>query len=540
MTMMMTMMKKIKMTTNEKISSPNEQLHVEPATAPEPATAEQPTPNSGPGGSSDQPLSPAEQQAAIRLAALTPRQIVAALDRYIVGQPAAKRAVAVALRNRYRRQQLAEEMRDDVSPKNILMIGPTGVGKTEIARRVAKLIDAPFIKVEATKFTEVGYVGRDVESIIRDLTDIAFGLVHDEKLVEVKGKAEEQANEKLISYIVASRNRASEPPKPRRKPAQPAGDEIEGEKREAVEVRRNPAQERKLRAQRQQVAQLLASQQLEEETIEIDLDAEEIGSMVEFMPGMGSDDLPESFHDFMEGLRRGGSHRQRKLTVREARRLLTHEESHKLLDFDAIIEQAIKRVQDHGVVFLDELDKIVGSEVEVGPDVSNEGVQRDLLPIVEGSTVNTRYGPVKSDHILFIAAGAFHDVKPSDLIPELQGRFPLRVELDSLSQDDLEAILVQPENSLTKQYVALLATEQVELEFTSDGLRRMAEVAAEVNERTEDIGARRLHTIIEKVLEEISFDAPERPGERFVVDAAYVDQRITDLVEDEDLSKFIL
>ncbi len=497
-------------------------------------------------------------------AALTPRQVVEMLNKYIVGQDEAKRAVAIALRNRYRRQRLTSEMRDEVSPKNILMTGPTGVGKTEIARRVAKLIDAPFLKVEATKFTETGYVGRDVDSIIRDITEIAFNIIHDEKLAEVKEQAEALANEKLIGYIVATQTRRREEQRSHGKrkavaeveevaadeaaPAsEPSSDHQSAKphpRKAAAQPKPNPAQERRIRAARRRVAQQLAAQQLEDEPVEIDLDGGpdmEFSNIIEFMPGMSPDEMSDSFRDFMDNVQQMGGHRRsRKMPVKEARRVLISEESHKLLDFDTMVEQTIKRVENTGVVFIDELDKIIGSSVDVGPDVSNEGVQRDLLPIVEGSTVMTRYGQVKSDHILFIAAGAFHQNKPSDLIPELQGRFPLRVELASLEQEDLEAILVQPENALTKQYQALLATEDVTLEFTSDGLTRIAALAAEMNAHTEDIGARRLHTIMEKVLEDVSFDAADNPGTSVVVDAKYVDDKIGDLVEDEDLSRFIL
>ncbi len=498
-------------------------------------------------------------------ASLTPRQVVELLDKYIVGQSEAKRAVAIALRNRYRRQRLTNEMRDEVSPKNILMIGPTGVGKTEIARRVAKLIDAPFLKIEATKFTEAGYVGRDVDSIIRDITEIAFNIVHDEKIAEVKEQAETTANEKLIGYIVATQARRREEQRARGKrkatpepeeataePTEPPSEQV-SEKRSAqprpravpaAQPKPNPALERRLRAARRRVAQQLAAQQLEDEQVEIDLEGGpdmEFSNIIEFMPGMSPDEMSDSFRDFLDNVQQMSNHRRsRKMSVKEARRVLINEESHKLLDFESIVEQTIKRVENTGVVFIDEIDKIIGSNVDVGPDVSNEGVQRDLLPIVEGSVVMTRYGQVKSDHILFIAAGAFHQNKPSDLIPELQGRFPLRVELASLEQEDLEAILVQPENALTKQYQALLATEDVTLEFTSDGLGRIAAFAAEMNAHTEDIGARRLHTIMEKVLEEVSFDAADKPGTTVVVDAKYVDDKIGDLVEDEDLSRFIL
>ena len=477
---------------------------------------------------------------------LTPRQIVAELDKYIVGQDAAKRAVAVALRNRYRRQLLPDTLRDEVLPKNILMIGPTGVGKTEIARRMAKLIDAPFIKVEATKFTEVGYVGRDVESIIRDLTEIAVTIVHDEKLDEVRERAEGLATERIINLLVDQHMREKEgvPPRPTRRAALVGANELMAEaEREPVVPRISAAQERTRASTRRRLARQLAQQKLEDMTVEIDLDgndAEPFGGVLEFMPGMSSEEMTESFQDFIEQFPSQHRRRSRKVPVREARRILTQEEAHKLVDFDTVIEAALQRVQDTGVVFIDELDKIVGPAVEVGADVSGEGVQRDLLPIVEGSTVQTRYGQVKSDHILFIAAGAFHQARPSDLIPELQGRFPLRVELDSLSQEDLAAILVQPENALTKQYAALLSTEGVNLGFSPDGLERLAEVAMLLNERTEDIGARRLHTIMEQVLEEVSFEADTHQGDTVTVDRAFVDARLDGVLEDEDLSRFIL
>jgi ATP-dependent HslUV protease ATP-binding subunit HslU len=483
---------------------------------------------------------------------LTPRQIVAELDKYIIGQAAAKRAVAVALRNRYRRQQLPEGLREEVVPKNILMIGPTGVGKTEIARRMAKLIDAPFIKVEATKFTEVGYVGRDVESIIRDLTDTAISMVHDEKLAEVRERAEGLATERIINLLVEQHMREQEATPARRRAVMRGGGDQSAVEEPHPEGTRAPgdgaprrpgAQERTRQQARRRLTRLLAQQKLEDTTVEIDIDAGEPDSfsgVLEFMPGMSSEEMTESFQDFLENLPQQARRRSRKVSVREARRILTQEEAHKLIDFETVVEAALQRTQENGVVFLDELDKIAGPAVETGPDVSGEGVQRDLLPIVEGSAVQTRYGTVKTDHVLFIAAGAFHQVRPSDLIPELQGRFPLRVELSPLSQEDLIAILTQPENALTKQYTALLGTEEVGLDFAADGLERIGEVATVMNERSEDIGARRLHTIMEQVLEEISFEADGHRGETVRVDRAFVDARLGELIEDEDLSRFIL
>ena len=503
-----------------------------------------------------------EDQVTPVLANLTPAQIVAELDKFIIGQKEAKRAVAIALRNRYRRQQLSEEMRDEIAPKNIMMIGPTGVGKTEIARRMAKLIDAPFLKVEATKFTEVGYVGRDVDSIIRDLVEVSISMVHDEKLREVRPQAEGVATEKLIGYLVQQLYYQDQVKKPHSRHFQiiEVGSEVLpvdlGGRAEVIEAKEaepevtetdgsekpvmTPEEARLLQRRRRRVAAMLRQNKLEETTVEIDLDEEPFNGMVEFMAGLNTDDSGDNLQDFMDNLGSLTRHRSRRVSVKEARRILINEEANKLIDFDGVVDASIQRTEQLGVVFLDEIDKIVGNGNENGPDVSGEGVQRDLLPIVEGSTVMTRYGPVKSDHILFIAAGAFHNAKPADLIPELQGRFPLRVELESLDQDDLKEILIRPENALTKQYTALLGTENVILKFEESGLEEMARIAAEVNERTEDIGARRLHTVMENVLEEISFDATDHTGETFVIDKKYVLERVGDLVEDEDLSRYIL
>lgn len=492
----------------------------------------------------------------------TPSQVVAELDKYIVGQNAAKRAVAVALRNRVRRQRVPEGMRDDITPKNIMLIGPTGVGKTEIARRMARLINAPFVKVEATKFTEAGYVGRDVESIVRDLAEAAFSIEHDERLGQVRTQAEHAANERIITYLIEQREdlrlgkrRAARA----RMQAQAVGGGGEGVPAVAesaptgtviVAEARPALSDKTLKLQRKKVARLLAENKLDEEQIEIDLNDRDMGpddmsGVLEFMPGMSPEEMSESFSDFLDGYRslHNGMRdhkRMKRVSVREARRILTDEEAHKLMDVEAILENAVKRTEQTGVVFIDEIDKITGHSIDTGPDVSGEGVQRDLLPIVEGSTVHTRYGPVKTDHVLFIAAGAFHSSKPADLIPELQGRFPLRVELESLGKKELVAILSEPENSLVKQYTAMMLTEGVRLEFASSGIERIAEVATELNDRLEDIGARRLHTIMEQVLEDLSFRADEESGNAITIDAAYVDERIKSVANDDDLSRYIL
>jgi ATP-dependent HslUV protease ATP-binding subunit HslU len=466
---------------------------------------------------------------------LTPREIVRQLDKYIVGQEAAKKAVAIALRNRYRRRMLPPELARDVLPKNILMIGPTGVGKTEIARQVARLIGAPFVKVEATRFTEVGYVGRDVESIIHELVDVSVGMVYEERLREVQAKAESLANERLVNYIY---QQLISSPKRARVKGRFRGQPLPLDLLDDPEVFKSD--KARMRAVRKQVADLVKARALDDHIIEI-----EVGDYdrynLEFGPGVSVDDLRESFADFIEQYEDYSRRRRaRRVSVREARRILTREEASKLINVDEVIEEGLRRAEELGVVFIDEIDKIAGPEVEVGPDVSGEGVQRDLLPIVEGCTVLTRYGPIRTDHILFIAAGAFYDRRPSDLIPELQGRFPLRVELHPLGEEEFRRILVEPENSLVKQYRALLATEGVELEFTDDAIAELARTAARLNERYENIGARRLYTVMEAVLEDISFDAPERQGERVVIDAEYVRGKLTDLLANEDLSRYIL
>ena len=458
---------------------------------------------------------------------MTPAEIVAELDKYIIGQNEAKRAVAIALRNRYRRQLLAEEMRDEVTPKNILMMGPTGVGKTEIARRVAKIVDAPFIKVEATKFTEVGYVGRDVESIIRDLVEVSISNLHSQRLEAVKSQAEVAARDRLLTYLLEQTDSERRPRTARRNGAAPETP-VTPEPEHAATTQRQ-------RRQRKKLLEMLNQELLEDVTVEID---------VEQFYDDYNDDGPydeSSYGDFLDDLSRNAPRRRsRRVSVRDARRILTQQEAYRMVDFDAVVDESIRRAEDAAVVFIDEIDKTISRNGEYGADVSGEGVQRDLLPIVEGSVVMTRYGPVRTDHILFIAAGSFHGTKPSDLIPELQGRFPLRVELQSLTQSDLLAILKEPRNALTKQYVALLATEMVDIEFTDDGLEEMAQLAADVNNRTQDIGARRLATIVERVIEQLSFDAAAYAGQTITIDAAYVRGKVGDIAADEDLSNFIL
>jgi ATP-dependent HslUV protease ATP-binding subunit HslU len=443
---------------------------------------------------------------------MTPRQIVAELDKYVVGQGRAKRAVAIALRNRMRRQKLAPEMAAEVAPKNILMIGPTGVGKTEIARRLARLAQSPFLKVEASKFTEVGYVGRDVESMVRDLVEIAVDMVRDEQIDEVQIKAERHAEERLLDLLL--------PPVP----AMVGEDEA--------------AAREHAKATREKMREQLRDGRLDERIVEIDVHERSFPSL-EIIAGSNVEEVGINIKEMLPGLFQGRT-KKRRVKVGEAMEHLLQEEQQKLVDMDAVARTAVERVEDAGIIFVDEIDKIAGREGAHGPDVSREGVQRDILPIIEGTTVNTKYGMVQTDHILFIAAGAFHVSKPSDLIPELQGRFPIRVELEPLGKDDFVRILTEPQSALVKQYTALLETEGVTLVFEPDAVDRIADFATRVNDRAENIGARRLHTVMEKLLDEISFEAPDLVEKSITIDAAYVDRMLADIVKNEDLTRYIL
>jgi ATP-dependent HslUV protease ATP-binding subunit HslU len=447
---------------------------------------------------------------------MTPREIVSELDRYIVGQRNAKRAVAIALRNRWRRQQVAEDLRDEIAPKNIIMIGPTGVGKTEISRRLAKLAQAPFLKVEASKFTEVGYVGRDVESMIRDLTELAINMVRGEESAKLQVRARGRAEERVLDLLLPT-------PSPDHR-IQPMGAE--------------PSAATDASSTRDKLRRMLRDGRLDERQLELETTKTAM-PMVEIVTPQGMEEMEFNLKDMFANLLPKKTKKQQ-VTVREALDILTQEEAAKLLDMDAVTKEAIRRVEQSGIIFIDEIDKIASREGIGGPDVSRQGVQRDLLPIVEGSTVNTKHGMVRTDHILFIASGAFHMSKPSDLIPEFQGRFPIRVELDPLTRDDFIRILTEPANALLKQYVALMQTEGVALHFTDDAVAEIADVAARVNERTENIGARRLHTVMERLLDQISFDAPEMSGADVVIDAAHVRDKLDAVVKDDDLSRYIL
>ncbi|MGN7892268.1 ATP-dependent protease ATPase subunit HslU [Bacillus sp. 22475] len=458
----------------------------------------------------------------------TPRQIVEKLDQYIIGQKDAKKAVAVALRNRYRRSKLAENLRDEIAPKNILMIGPTGVGKTEVARRMAKLVGAPFIKVEATKFTEVGYVGRDVESMVRDLVETSVRIVKEEMVVKVQDKAEEQANQRLVEILVPSPEKQSGFKNPlemlfggAQNSSQTSDTQEDGE----------------IEKKRQDVERKLAAGLLEEEIVSIEV-TEQQSSMFDMLQGTGMEQMGINFQDAL-GSFMPKKTKKRKLSVKEARKLLTNEEAQRLIDMDEVTQEAVYRAEQLGIIFIDEIDKIAGKQSN-SVDVSREGVQRDILPIVEGSNVATKYGSVKTDYILFVAAGAFHMSKPSDLIPELQGRFPIRVELTKLSTDDFVKILIEPDNALIKQYMALLATEGIEIEFSDEAIRKIAEIAYQVNQDTDNIGARRLHTIMEKLLEDLSFEASEITLEKITITPQYVEEKLATIAKNKDVSQFIL
>jgi ATP-dependent HslUV protease ATP-binding subunit HslU len=447
---------------------------------------------------------------------LTPAQIVAELDRYIIGQHKAKRAVAIALRNRWRRQMLPAALRDEVAPKNIIMIGPTGVGKTEVARRLAKLAQAPFLKVEASKYTEVGYVGRDVESMVRDLTEQSVGMVKAELLAQVHEKAEKLAEDRLLDLLLP--HRSNEP-------------FSSGTLEQVSPDASRESTLEKLRVQ-------LRAGRLDDRIVELETQSQSM-PFVEILSGQGMEEMGLQLKDMLSNVMPPKTKRRR-VRVAEARRLLAQEEAQKLVDMEEVVAQAVRRVENSGIIFLDELDKVAGREGGHGPDVSREGVQRDLLPIVEGSAVTTKYGIVRTDHVLFIAAGAFHVAKPADLIPELQGRFPIRVELEPLTREDFVRILTEPENALIRQYVELLRTEGVRLAFLPDAIEAIAEIAMQVNTSTENIGARRLYTIMERLLEEVSFDAPDMPGKELTIDAEYVRQRLSDVTRDQDLSRYIL
>jgi ATP-dependent HslUV protease ATP-binding subunit HslU len=461
---------------------------------------------------------------------LTPKQIVAELDRYIVGQKEAKKSVAVALRNRYRRSLIEENLREDITPKNIIMMGPTGVGKTEIARRLAKLVEAPLVKVEATKFTEVGYVGRDVESMVRDLVEAAIRMVKHKKTESIKEKAELAAENRILDILLPTRKRKQ--PNPLELLFQQ--DENDDDTNETPDDTSNQS----MAGTREKLRQRLRLGVMEDVQIEIEVEDSKY-SGIGFIPGIGNEDMLMQIQDVFGSILPRKT-KKRKTTIREARRILEQEEAQKLVDMDEVIEEGIEAAEQRGIIFIDEIDKIVGKEMSGGPDVSREGVQRDILPIVEGTTVMTKYGPIKTDHILFIAAGAFHVSKVSDLIPELQGRFPIRVELESLTQDDFEQILTQPENALLKQHKELMRVENINLEFSDEAIKEIARISYILNQSSENIGARRLHTVMEKLMEDISFSAEDLSGQDITIDADYVHKALKDLVKEENLHRFIL
>ena len=454
---------------------------------------------------------------------LTPREIVSELDKYIIGQDQAKRSVAIALRNRWRRQQVPQELRDEIAPKNIIMMGPTGVGKTEIARRLARLANSPFLKVEATKFTEVGYVGRDVESMIRDLTELAVNMSKKEEQEKIKPKARELAEEKLLDILLPKRSEETHK-------------EEDAEKERVLEVVRTDKAEPS--STREKLRRMLKTGKMDERYVELEVTNGNM-PMVEIFSSSGLEEMEFNIKEIFGGMLPTRK-KKRRVKIPEAQEILFQEESQRLIDMDKAIEQAIRITEQNGIIFLDELDKVAGAESSYGPDVSREGVQRDLLPIVEGSTVATKYGMVKTDHILFIAAGAFNISKPSDLLPELQGRFPIRVELDSLSMEDFFRILTEPKNALIIQYIALLSTEGIKLIFEEDAVKEIAAIASQVNERTENIGARRLHTVMEKLVDEISFDAPDMSETEVTINKGYVNEKLDEILEDENLSRYIL
>ncbi|TGB04815.1 HslU--HslV peptidase ATPase subunit [Halobacillus salinus] len=462
---------------------------------------------------------------------LTPKQIVERLDQYIIGQNNAKKSVAIALRNRYRRMQLNDEIRDEIVPKNILMMGPTGVGKTEIARRLAKLVGAPFVKVEATKFTEVGYVGRDVESMVRDLVEMSVRMVKEEKMESVKDKAEEQANKRLVKLLVPSKKKQANNFK------NPLEMFFNQTNQQETSDSNQDQEETEIETKRRRIRQQLDMGELEDQMVTVEVE-ESQSSMFDMLQGSGMEqmgmNMQDAFSQFMPK-----NKKKRKLPVSEARKVLTQEEAGKLVDMDEVGQEAVNKVEQSGMIFIDEIDKVAAKGEQQG-NVSREGVQRDILPIVEGSTVVTKYGPVSTDHVLFIAAGAFHMAKPSDLIPELQGRFPIRVELNKLTVEDFKNILIEPSNALLKQYKALLEVEGIKVEFSDDAITRLAEIAHEVNQETDNIGARRLHTILEKLLEDLSFEAPDVMMETIEITPQYVDSKLSSIVKNKDLSRFIL